>query len=341
MLGAAPYVQGPVIAEYQGRIVTPVIRAVDPVLEEKIIDLSKMILPGGKYDLGPDNVVLGSELAHQLGVSVGDTVTVYAPGNIRGIIKELKKGGDAKTKTLEEIRNEMVLPAELTVSGIFESGRFAYDSNFMIIGLSIGQELYSLEDGVHGLAVRTQSPEYAEQLKVELGPELPETMHAESWIDRNKDLFDAIRLERNVMFFLLLFIIIVAAFGIMNTLITVTVQKTREIGIMKALGASRAQIVWVFLAQGMVVGLFGNITGLGLGMVLVRWRNEFKDWLGNALGIQIFPADVYQFSAIPAEVVPRDVAIICLSAFVICSLAALIPAYVAARLDPVTALRHE
>jgi lipoprotein-releasing system permease protein len=144
-----------------------------------------------------------------------------------------------------------------------------------------------------------------------------------------------------VMFFLLLFIVIVAAFGIMNTLITVTVQKTREIGIMKALGANTWQIVWVFLAQGMVVGFFGNVTGLALGVALIRWRNEFKDWLGNVLGIHIFPADVYQFSEIPARIVPHDVAIICLSAFAICSFAALIPAWFAARLDPVKALRYE
>ena len=143
------------------------------------------------------------------------------------------------------------------------------------------------------------------------------------------------------MFFLLLFIVVVAAFGIMNTLITVTVQKTREIGIMKALGAKTAQIIWVFLAQGMIVGLFGNASGLLLGMALIRWRNEFKDWLASTLHIEIFPPGIYQFSAIPAEVVPEQVAIICGSAFVICSLAALIPAFAAARLDPVKALRYE
>jgi lipoprotein-releasing system permease protein len=143
------------------------------------------------------------------------------------------------------------------------------------------------------------------------------------------------------MFFLLFFIVIVAAFGIMNTLITVTVQKTREIGIMKAIGANIWQIVWVFLAQGMVVGLFGTLAGLGLGMTLIRYRNEFSQWLTSTFGIEVFPRQVYQFSQIPAEVIPKDVAIICIGAFVICSLAALIPAYFAARLDPVKALRFE
>ena len=158
---------------------------------------------------------------------------------------------------------------------------------------------------------------------------------------RNKDRFDAIRVERNVMFIILMFLIVIAAFSIMNTLITVTVQKTREIGVMKALGARTWQIVWVFLAQGMMVGVFGNVSGLALGMTLIRYRNEFREWLANVLHIQLFPADIYEFSSIPAEVVPHDVTIICISAFLICSLAALIPAYFAARLDPVKALRYE
>jgi lipoprotein-releasing system permease protein len=143
------------------------------------------------------------------------------------------------------------------------------------------------------------------------------------------------------MFFLLLFIVIVAAFSIMNTLITVTVMKTREIGVMKALGATRNQIIWVFLTQGMVVGAFGNVTGVGLGLSILYWRNEFKDWLASRLGIEIFPPGIYQFSSIPAELIPSDLAIICVSAFVICSLAALLPAVVAARLEPIKALRHD
>jgi len=133
----------------------------------------------------------------------------------------------------------------------------------------------------------------------------------------------------------------VAAFGIMNTLITVTVQKTREIGIMKALGARTAQIVGVFVFQGMVVGVFGTITGLALGMTLVQFRNEFSQWLAQTLRVEVFPASVYGFTEIPAEVVASDVIIICVSAFLICSVAALIPAWFAARLDPVKALRME
>src|SRR5258708_871402 len=148
----------------------------------------------------------------------------------------------------------------------------------------------------------------------------------------NRQYFEAVRLERTVMFFLLFFIVVVAAFGIMNTLITVTVQKRREIGILKALGSRTMQIIWIFLAQGMVVGFFGNVIGVGAGLGLVHFRNGFSHWLTRTFGIEIFPASVYQFTEIPAELVTRDVALICISAFVICSVAALIPAFLAARL---------
>lgn len=341
VVAAAPFVQGPVIVEFENKRLAPKIRGIDPELEEKVTSIANFIVEG-ELNLKGDSTVLGRELARSLGISVGDQLVIYSPGNISSIIEEVnrveEKPGDAgRLKGLKE----MVLPTELTVTGIFESGRFIYDSEFLIVPLHVGQELYGLGDAVHGLTVKTKDPYQAGEARRAMGSFLQPPLVGLTWIDLNKQLFDAIAMERNVMFFLLLFIVIVAAFGIMNTLITVTVQKTREIGIMKALGASTGQIVWVFLAQGMVVGFFGNITGLALGMTLVRYRNEFKDWLARVLHVEIFPADVYQFSTIPAEVVPHDVAIICLSAFAICSLAALIPAYSAARLDPVKALRSE
>ncbi|MBA2434335.1 MAG: ABC transporter permease, partial [Chthoniobacterales bacterium] len=205
----------------------------------------------------------------------------------------------------------------------------------------VGQELYGLGDALHGLTVKTTNPDNAFEVKQAIEKFLQPPEYAQTWIEMNKQYFDAVSLERTVMAFLLFFIVIVAAFGIMNTLITVTVQKRREIGIMKAVGASIGQIMGVFLFQGIVVGIFGTLSGLGLGMLLIRFRNEFSRWLANTLQIEIFPRSVYQFSEIPAEVIPSDVVRICVAAFIICSLAALIPAYFAARVDPVKALRYE
>ena len=341
VVAAAPFVQGPVIVEFKNQRLAPKIRGIDVEEEEKVIpEFRTKFIRDGSLDLDGDKTVIGIELARMLGVHVGDKITIYSPGNLGDVLDTIKKA-EKDSKQLEKLK-DLVLPSDLTVTGIFESGRFIYDSEFLLVPLHIGQELYGLQDTLHGISVRTADPNRASNVRNAIMTGAPDRTTAETWEDMNRNIFDAIAMERNVMFFLLLFIVIVAAFGIMNTLITVTVQKTREIGIMKALGATTFQIVAVFLGQGMVVGLFGNITGLLLGITLVTYRNEFKDWLASRLGIQVFPADVYQFSKIPAEVVWwPDVTFICVSAFVICSLAALIPAYFAARLDPVKALRRD
>ncbi|HZJ14500.1 MAG TPA: ABC transporter permease [Chthoniobacteraceae bacterium] len=342
VVAAAPYVQGPVLAEHEGQVYTPMLRGINLDAEQKIIDLKKTIVEGSA-DLESDTVILGTVLASSLGVGVGDTITVYAPGNINGVIEELRRERDdpqAKKKTLAELKDEIVLPSELRVVGLFESGRNSYDATVLLVPLFVAQELYILGDAVHGISVKTTSPDAAEQVKQALDAKTGDAW-AETWFEKNRERFDAVRLERHVMFIILMFLVIIAAFGITSTLITVTVQKRREIGILMALGANTTQIVWVFLAQGMFVGFFGNVTGLALGMTLITYRNPFKEWLSDRLGIEIFPPGIYELKGIPAEVVPRDVAIICVSAFIICSLAALFPAYAAARLDPVKALRYE
>jgi lipoprotein-releasing system permease protein len=343
VVATAPYVQGPVIVEFQNRRLAPMIRGVDPVQEEKVIPLRKFIKEG-KLDLDGESTVLGIELARNLHIHVGDKLTVYSPGNLGQILDGIKKlenakGADEK-KAVDELR-DVILPKELTVTGIYETGHYLHDSQFLLVPIYIGQELYDLGDALHGITVKTDNPYGAERVKEKIEEFLQPPEFAETWIDMNRQYFEAVRLERTVMFFLLFFIVVVAAFGIMSTLITVTVQKRREIGIVKALGANISQIIWVFLGQGTVVGLFGTLTGLGLGMTLIRYRNEFSHWLASTLHIEIFPREVYQFSEIPAQIVPQDVTIICISAFLICSLAALVPAYFAARLDPVKALRYE
>jgi lipoprotein-releasing system permease protein len=343
VVATAPYIQGPVIVEFQGRRLAPMIRGIDPVEEEKVIPLRKFIKLG-KLDLDGDKTALGAELAQKLGMTVGDKLTVYSPGNLGEVLDKLKeldqKQGEEKQRAVDDLR-EVVLPKELTVTAIFETGQYLHDSEFLLVPIFVGQELYGLGDALHGLTVKTTNPDNAFEVKQAIEKFLQPPEYAQTWIEMNKQYFDAVSLERTVMAFLLFFIVIVAAFGIMNTLITVTVQKRREIGIMKAVGASIGQIMGVFLFQGIVVGIFGTLSGLGMGMLLIRFRNEFSRWLANTLQIEIFPRSVYQFSEIPAEVIPSDVVRICVAAFIICSLAALIPAYFAARVDPVKALRYE
>ena len=343
VVATAPYVQGPVIVEFQNRRLAPLIRGVDPKQEENVVPLRKFVKQG-KLDLDGESVVLGIDIARKLQINIGDKLTIYSPGNLGQILDGIKKlensKGDEEKAAIDELR-DVILPKELAVTGIFETGHYIHDSEFLLVPLYIGQELYGLGDALHGITVKTENPYSAERVKDEIENFLTPPQFAQTWIDMNRQYFEAVRLERTVMFFLLFFIVVVAAFGIMSTLITVTVQKRREIGIVKALGANISQIIWVFLGQGTVVGLFGTLTGLGLGMTLIRYRNEFSHWLANTLRIEIFPREVYQFSEIPAQVVPYDVTIICISAFLICSIAALIPAYFAARLDPVKALRYE
>ncbi len=338
---SAPFIMGPVLLEWGNQFIAAKMRGVELASEQRISSLAEFIREGA-LDLDGDKCVMGVELAATLGVSVGDKILVHGPGNLREVMNELKKAEskDQNAKTIGEIR-QLIQPSEIEVAGLFETGRYQYDSEFALVPLHIAQEIYGLGGDIHGITLRTRDPYWAETFKPELRAQLGPAFSVTSWIDQNKQLFDAIQIERGTMFVILLLIVGVAAFAIMNTLITVTVQKRREIGIQKALGARPAQVMWVFLAQGGVVGFLGILAGTGLGFLLLAWRNEFRDFLSRAMGIEIFPKGIYQFSQIPAEVVPRDVATICIASFVACTIAGMLPALFAAWTDPVKALREE
>jgi lipoprotein-releasing system permease protein len=321
---ASPYVWGPVLIEFDRKAFTPYVKGIDPTRDRDVTALERFV-QRGKYDLDGQNVIIGTELARQFGIMPGDKITVYSPRNFQQ-------------------RKEVYLPVELKVTGIFDSGLYEYDLGIIFTSLTVAQELYNLGRGVHEIAAMVDGgdePKRCQAAANFLSGQLKAPLRVETWMQRNKKVLMAVQVEKNVMFFILFFIIIVAAFGICSTLITITIQKTREIGVLKAVGAGPLSIMSIFVLQGFVVGVIGTLLGLGAGMLLLHYRNPFNHWLSSTLGCELFPREIYNFSEIPAQINAPDVAWICVTALVICTVAGIIPALRAARLDPVEALRYE
>ena len=198
-----------------------------------------------------------------------------------------------------------------------------------------------MEDTVHGLMVMLRDPYQAAQVRRELTAVLGPQYTMPLWTEENSAILNALLVEKNVMFYLLFFIVLVAALCILSAQITFVVQKTREIGMLKALGATHLQISGVFLSQSAIIGVLGVISGYGLGMLALIYRNEFLHFMNRLTGFELFPASIYQFSELPAIIDPHDITLICGLSFVICLLGGLLPALRAGRLKPVEALRYE
>ncbi len=332
--GVAPFVQGKVLLETQppagGSLVdAPVVRGVDPQREGGVSDLPKSIKEG-VFDLRGNGLVVGRELANNLGLRVGDRVSIYSPANLKKL-KDSRRSG----------KEEAALPDEYTVKGIFDVGYYEFNANVVVTSLANAQELYELEDNVHGLQITLHDSAQVDAAQAELQRVLGLNYLVRSWKDDNSGILNALLVEKNVMFYLLFFIMIVAAFGITSAQITFVVQKTREIGVLKALGATNAQVRWLFLSQSLIVGVFGVLAGYGLGLLLLRYRNDFLDLMNRLTGFELFPKTIYAFDRLPALIVPGDIAIICGGSLFICLLAGLLPAWNAGRLQPVEALRNE
>jgi lipoprotein-releasing system permease protein len=235
-----------------------------------------------------------------------------------------------------------VLPEDYEIRGIFDVGYAEFDSSVVIASLEDAQALYDLEDSdsVHGLMVALHDPYQAQRVAGELEQALGGAFKVTTWME-DSPVMMAVLVEKNVMLYILFFIVIVAAFGITCTLITFIVMKTREIGLMKALGASNGQVMWVFLGQSIIVSVLGVAAGLSLGLLALAYRNEFLSLMRRLTGIELFPAKIYNFSELPALIMPGDIAIICGGSLLICLLAAAFPARHASKLNPVEALRHE
>ena len=333
--GVAPFVLGQVLVvtqptNGQSKLTgAPWVRGVDVVHEGSVSVLPQKIVDG-KFDLSGRGIVIGSQFAENLNLSVGDRISVYSPADLEKMEKQRGKPDE-----------EAVLPDDYTVTGIFDVGYFEYNANIVVTSLENAQDLYNLDDAVHGLMVMLRDPYQAPQVRQELLTALGPGYNITTWTEENFGILNALMVEKNVMFYLLFFIVLVAALCILSAQITFVVQKTREIGMLKALGASNLQISGVFLSQSAIIGVLGVISGYGLGMLALTYRNEFLHFMNRLTGFELFPASIYGFGDLPAVIDPHDIAVICGLSFVICIFGGVLPAIRAGRLKPVEALRYE
>lgn len=332
--GVAPIIQGPALVRVStldgsARDMATWVRGIDSRLETNVSVLPRRIVEG-EFVLAGNSILLGTELASSLDVRLGDLVDIYSVRHLQTMENSRRAGEE-----------EFILPTDYEVRGIFDVGYFEYNATVVVTSLANAQEIYDLGDSVQFLQVMLDNPYSANEVREELRGLLGPEARIRTWFEESSFILNALLVEKNVMFYILFFIMIVAAFGLASALITFVVQKTREIGLLKALGATPAQLTVLFLTQSVIVGVLGVLSGFGLGMLALAYRNEFLHFMNRMTGFELFPASIYSFSELPAVISPGDIAVICGGSLVICMLAGVLPAWNAGRLKPVEALRHE
>jgi len=332
--GVAPYVDTQVLMETTTNSHTrksydsaPFLHGIDPEAETNVSSLATNIVRG-KFDVSGHGILLGSGLAREFGIQVGDTVNISTAEDVRRMREGYEKG-----------KQVAIPPMEYEVRGIFEVGFNDFDTAVVVVSLANAQDMSNLGDNVHGLTATLTDPFAADRVQRELKQALGPSYQVNTWMD-NK-LLGAVAVEKNVMFIILFCVMIVAALCILSALITFVVQKTREIGMLKALGATDFQVGGLFLSQSAFIGVVGVLTGVGIGFLAIKYRNEFLYFMRQVTGKPLFDPEIYQFNKLPALIVPGDILLICGSALVICVLGGVLPAWRAWRLKPVEALRYE
>ncbi|MDA8171148.1 MAG: lipoprotein-releasing ABC transporter permease subunit [Nitrospiraceae bacterium] len=317
VLAASPFVMGQVMLSAGSASQGVYIRGIDPALEKNVTDVDRHMKAGSFFTLSGQEpgILLGSELASRLGVVVGDNVTVLSPTGEIGPFGMLPK--------MRQFR----------VAGIFEMGMFEYDSNLAITGLGPAARFFGMGDKVSGIELKLDDIYRAPEVREKLNKQLGFPYFVRDWIQMNKNLFSALKLEKITMFIILTFIILVASFNIVSTLMMNVVEKQREIAILKAMGATSRGIMAVFVIQGLLIGLVGTAMGVAGGYLL--------GYLMNTYQIVKLPADVYYLSHLPVKMNPWDFVTVSFAAIAISLSATIYPAWQAARLNPVEPLRYE
>ncbi|PIP71719.1 MAG: lipoprotein-releasing system transmembrane subunit LolC [Nitrospinae bacterium CG22_combo_CG10-13_8_21_14_all_47_10] len=329
----APFILSQVMLTYGDNSAGVVVRGVDPDREAGVSDLEKNLVQGTMKMLEDpesssakprrDGIILGKELAHRLGVQRDDAVSMISPAS-----RVTPMGLVPKIKLFQ-------------VVGFFESGMFEYDSNLAFISMHSAQKFFAMKGKVSGIEIRVRDIERADQIAKGIQDDLGFPYYARDWMRMNKNLFSALRLEKIVMFIILILIILVAAFNIVSTLFMVVMEKSKEIAILKSMGASRSSIMKIFSLQGLIIGVTGTAIGCVGGFTVVPNLNEIVGFIEKVFGITAFPSDVYYLDKLPSEIQYLDSFLIVIFSILICFIASLYPAWRASRLDPVEGLRYE
>ena len=322
VLGATPFILSEGLLTTPGGVKGVVIRGIDTDSAAKVIRLKEIITAGSYDGINANGILMGSELAAKTGLTVGETATLIMPSGTLTPLGMIPKS----------------MP--FTVRGIFSTGMYEYDSTMVYISLGAAQKLGS-QDVPSGIEVKIKdiyrADTVAKRLQVLLGP----TYWTQTWMDMNRSLFSALKMEKTVMYIILLFIILVAVFSIVSTLIMLIMEKRKDIAILKSMGAPASKILGVFMTMGMVIGVSGTILGLALGLLLSYNLNPVVHAVEFIFGVQVMPSDVYYITGLPTKVYPGEVAGIALAALLLSFLATIYPARQASRQDPVEVLRYE
>jgi len=314
-----PEIDTRVMLAHDGKILAPMMLGVEGDEFRRAYKLGHPV--AGSFDLDGDTLVLGTHAARQLGVSVGDEVVVYSP---KSLVAE----------------DEVYLPIKWKVGGIFSAGQYEYDSGYCVASLANVRDLMGMDHGVFAIHVKTAEPANERKFSaiVEAIDRAGEgRIYMMSWKEADRELFNALAVEKNMTAVLMLLISLVALFCVMNTLLVLTVQKTPEIGLLKALGFSRGEIVAVFMKHGLIQCTAGVVLGLCAAWAVLANLQNIVAFLARS-GIQVFPASVYGLAEIPHRLVVTDVVWAVLFVYLFGFLASLVPALIAAAKDPVRAL---